>query len=245
MQLRHVPRSILTACLAAVVLSSTWGTAARAADGERAPVRTPDLNVRKWTWSYKEIKERQIVMQQFDYSCGAAALATIARYYWGDDIGEAHFLDLLPKLNLNEKELKDRIENGLTLTDLRNLANKGGYQATMARVTFRELSQGKVPVVVGIVVKKHEHFAVFRGTDDRRVYLADPIRGQLRVPIEEFLEQWQKNAILIVAKPNTEVKKVNPMGIRMDEFYRGVLNEQLVRKNPLMPTPPLIFPTAP
>jgi len=245
MQLRHVPRSILTACLAAVVLSSTWGTAARGADGERAPVRTPDLNVRKWTWSYKEIKERQIVMQQFDYSCGAAALATIARYYWGDDIGEAHFLDLLPKLNLNEKELKDRIENGLTLTDLRNLANKGGYQATMARVTFRELSQGKVPVVVGIVVKKHEHFAVFRGTDDRRVYLADPIRGQLRVPIEEFLEQWQKNAILIVAKPNTEVKKVNPMGIRMDEFYRGVLNEQLVRKNPLMPTPPLIFPTAP
>lgn len=245
MQLRPSRQLILSVCLAAIGAVPFCAAHARAADGERAPVRTPDLNVRKWVWSYKEIKERGIVMQEFDYSCGAAALATIARYYWGDDIGETHFLDLLPKLNLNEKELKDRIENGLTLTDLRNLANKGGYQATMARVTFRELSQGKVPVVVGIVVKKHEHFAVFRGADDRRVYLADPIRGQVRLPIEDFLEQWQKNAILIVAKPNVEVKKVNPMGIRMDEFYRGVLNEQLVRQNPLMPTPPMIFPTAP
>ena len=75
--------------------------------------------------------------------------------------------------------MKDRIENGLTLTDLRNMANLAGYQATMAKVKFEELAQGKVPVIVGITLRKHEHFVVFRGADDRYVYLADPIRGNV------------------------------------------------------------------
>jgi predicted double-glycine peptidase len=212
---------------------------------ERAPIRNPEFTFRSYVCTYKEFKERQIVMQQYDYSCGAAVLATIIKYYWGDETDELYFLEMLPRLKLSEKELKDRIENGLTLTDLRNLANMAGYHATMAKVKFEEVSQGKVPVVVGITVKKHEHFAVFRGADDRYVYLADPIRGNIRTPICDFVEQWQKNAILIIAKPNTEVKAVNPMGIREDEYYRGVLNDQTVRRNALVPPIPLPGPLAP
>ena len=33
-----------------------------------------------------------IVMQKTDYSCGAAALATICKYYWGDNVDEDLFL---------------------------------------------------------------------------------------------------------------------------------------------------------
>jgi uncharacterized protein len=184
-------------------------------------------------------------MQKFDFSCGAAVLATIVRYYWGDKVDEARFLNLLPKLRLSEAELKDRLKNGLTLTDLRNLTNAAGYQATMAKVQFSELAQGRVPVVVGITVNKHEHFAVFRGTDGQYAYLADRIRGNVRTPIPKFLEQWQHNAILIVAKPNTPVAKINPMGVRADEIDRGWLNYQTVRRNVLMqqvPNPLIIGP---
>ncbi len=214
------------------------------AQAERAPIRDPERTFRTYVCSYKEIQQFQIVMQKYDYSCGAATLATIVRYYWGDNLDEVHFLKLLPKLKLTEKELKDRVENGLTLTDLRDLANMAGYQATMAKVKFSELAEAKVPVVVGITVRKHEHFAVFRGTDGRYVYLADPIRGNIRTPVELFLEQWQKNAILIVAKPNTEVKTINPMGVRGSEIVRGELNDQTVRRNAMTPMIPFwIFPT--
>jgi hypothetical protein len=230
--------------IAVAVLAALAGPA-RAQHG-RAPVRTPDNNVRYFVWSFKEIKERQIVMQKYDYSCGAAVLATIAKYYWDDrKANEATFLDLLPKLKLNEEQLKDRIENGLTLTDLRDLTNLAGYQATMAKVKFEELAQGKVPVVVGITVRKHEHFAVFRGADERYAYLADPIRGNLRTPICDFIDQWQKNAILVIAKPNTPVKKVNPMGIYVDEYYRGGTNRQYVRQDGLMPHIPMWTPIGP
>ena len=231
--------------LAVAMAALLAGPVQARAQCERTPIRNPDLTVRYFVWSYKEIKERQIVMQKYDYSCGAAVLATILTYYWDDKTDEAYFLNKMPKLKLSEKELKDRIENGLTLTDLRNLANMAHYQATMAKVKFEELAQGKVPVIVGVTIRKHEHFVIFRGADDRYCYLADPIRGNIREPICDFLEQWQKNAILVIAKPNTPVKKINPMGIWEDEYYRGVLNEQLVRQNALKPPIPLWAPIGP
>ena len=235
----HFQACVRLASAAAVCAAMLLGQAAQGQNScERAPIRNPELTVRYYVWSYKEIKERNVVMQKFDYSCGAAVLATICTYYWGDYRTEAYFLDQLPKLKLSDKDLKDRIENGLTLTDLRDMANFAGYQATMAKVKFEELAQGKVPVIVGITLRKHEHFVVFRGADDRYAYLADPIRGNVRTPICDFLEQWQKNAILIVAKPNTKVHEVNPMGIREDEFFRGVLNDQTVRRNALQPPIP-------
>ena len=176
-------------------------------------------------------------MQKYDYSCGAAVLATIAHFYWGDDVGEMYFLDLLPKLDLTEAEMKDRIDNGLTLTDLRNLANAAGYDATMVKVPNEQLEQIRVPVVVGITVnkycekRKHEHYVVFRGTDGQFVYLADPIRGNIRLPMDDFFDQWQLNAVLAIAKRDTPVKEVNPLGIRNDEIDRGLMNEQTLRKN--------------
>jgi uncharacterized protein len=198
---------------------------------ERAPIRTPDRLAREYVWSFKELRERNIVMQQLDYSCGAAALATIFRYYWGADVNEVTFLRLIPKLKLTPEEIKDRVENGLTLTDLRDMANLAGYQSSMGKVKFSELAEAKVPVIVGITVRKHDHFAVFKGTDGYYTYLADPIRGNIRVPICDFEEQWQKNAILVVAKPGAKVKEVNPLGVTFKEIFRGVLNDQEVHQN--------------
>ena len=199
--------------------------------GERSPIRDPHRIIYEHVWSYKELAQRQIVMQQQDFSCGAAVLATVIRYYWGDKATEEQFLAMLPKLKLTEVELKDRIENGLTLTDLRDLANLAGYQATMGKVKLDELRQSKVPVIVGVKVNEHDHFVVFRGLDNRFVYLADPIRGNVRTTIPMFLKQWQKNAILVIAKPNAKVHDINPMGVRESEIVRGCVNDQTVRRN--------------
>jgi hypothetical protein len=198
---------------------------------ERAPIRTPDRLVREYVWSFKELRERNIVMQKLDYSCGAAALATIFRYYWGADVGEETFLRLMPKLKLTPEEIKDRVENGLTLTDLRDMANLAGYQSSMGKVKYSELAEAKVPVIVGITIRKHDHFAVFKGTDGYYAYLADPIRGNIRLPICDFQKQWQKNAILVVAKPGAKVKDHNPLGVTFPEIFRGVLNDQVVQQN--------------
>jgi len=81
---------------------------------------------------------------------------------------------------------------------------------------------------------------VYRGSDDRYVYLADPIRGNVRTPIWEFVEQWQKNAVLAVAKPNMKLKDVTPLTVSQSEMTLGELNAPFIRKN-FMP-PRALFP---
>jgi predicted double-glycine peptidase len=223
--------------IALFVAVALCGASPRTAQAQlRAPVRDRSNFVSKYVWSYRELANRQIVMQQRDYSCGAATLATVIRYYWGDPVREDQFLDILEKM-LTVNELKDRIENGLGLTDLRNMANKAGYDATIGKVQLNELAEAKIPVIVGITVNGHDHFAVFRGMVNGWVYLADPIRGNLRVGADEFRRQWQKNAILVVAKPGADVKAINPMAVRYEEIYRGWLNPVYVRQDGMMYKP--------
>ena len=121
---------------------------------------------------------------------------------------------------------------------------EGGYLASIGTLSFNELTESKVPVIVGIIVDDYDHFVVFRGTDLIYVYLADPIRGNIRTPVGEFLRQWQKNAILVVAKRNVDPKDSSALGVTAEEIYLGRTNRQEVSKQlgrattTLLPIPP-------
>ena len=108
----------------------------------------------------------------------AAALATLTRYYWGDNTTEKTFLDQVDKALPTKEEIKDRIENGLTMTDLKKAADGAGYDVLLGTVRFEQLIESKVPVIVGLDlrlgVKKKEfrHFVVYRGFRRLWHYLA-------------------------------------------------------------------------
>jgi len=225
----RLPRSCgwLAVCLVAVIASSAVAKDKPAP----APVRDPERRISKTVHNYMKLKERNIVMQRRDYSCGAAALATVVRYYWGDKVDEEFFLDALDGL-LTEEEIIDRIKNGLAMSDLRRVAVKTGYQAVVGKVDFEKLANAKVPLIVGITLNDYDHFVVYRGTDYRWVYLADPIRGNVRLGVREFLDQWQKNAILAIHKRGEKVRETSPLAVREGEITLGELNRQLIRTFP-------------
>jgi len=195
------------------------------------PIRDPQRIAARRVASWKSMKERNIVMQRRDYSCGAAALATLIRYHIGDNVSEDLFLRALDQL-LTTEEIEDRIENGLALSDIRRAAVKTGYQSVVAKLTLEKLFEAKTPLVVGITEKEFKHFVVYRGTDYRWVYLADPIRGNVRLLIDDFACQWQKNLALAVAKPGAKVKTSSPLTIGARDIYVGQTNDQLIRTLP-------------
>ncbi len=203
----------------------------------RTPVRDETQAFRRYTRSWLEIRNHNIVMQQRDYSCGAAALATLIRYHWGDDMTETRLLEEVLKM-LTDEEMKERIKNGLSLTDLRKLAVRMGYSSTIGKLSFDKLKDSKIPLIVGIVVNGFDHFVVYRGTDGYYVYLADPARGNVRTPIPQFLEQWQKNAVLVVVKPKVDPKKFSPLNVQPEEAFLGELNRLFIRDR-LSALPPL------
>jgi uncharacterized protein len=207
----------------------------------RCPVRDPDHVFWRGVWSWRELKDKNVVKQNRDYSCGAASLCTLLRYYWGDNVTEQKILDELDKM-LTPAERKDRIQNGVSLTDLRKVSVKLGYVASIGTLSFDQLAQSKIPVLVGLKLGKFYHFAVYRGTDGYWVYLADPARGNMRGPVKEFIDVWQKNAILVVAKKDQDIKEDSPLSLRPEEIYLGTLNRFVIQK--LVSQPPGLLPSA-
>ncbi len=175
-------------------------------------------------------------MQKRDYSCGAAALATLVQYYWEDELTEDQILHELDVM-LTREEIVDRLKNGLSLTDLRRVAVRFDYQASIGKLEFNKLAEAKVPLVIGIEIRDYKHFVVFRGTDGKYVYVADPARGNVRIPVWKFVESWQENAVLAVAKKGEDVKDYSALSITWDEVLTGELNRQVIRKNFLGPSP--------
>jgi hypothetical protein len=197
------------------------------------PVRDPKYFTSKTVKSYVELKEQNVVMQTTDYSCGAACLATVMTYYWGHPTTEDEILDDLIRV-IELDELVDRIKNGLAIGDLKKLAVYHGYRAALGTLpSVDKLAEVKVPVIVVIKIDDFTHFVVVRKVIGGYVYLADPIRGNLRMTTTDFSEQWVGRGFLVVLDPvlnQSTHNKLYPTAYEMDPTAGS---RQTIRRNAL------------
>lgn len=230
---RHWPRVVLRGCPILLIIGQLLVSFGQGQE-LTSPIRDPAFIIQKRNRSWLEIRRQNIVMQGFDYSCGAATLATLLRYFWLDNVDEPAVLHVIDDF-LTPAELKDRIENGLSIADLKRAAVEMGYLAEVGKITFSELGQSKVPLIVAIKADGYDHFVVVRGIFGNNVYLADPMRGNIRVRTSLFQTQWQKNAVLVVLKANVQPPKLSPLTVRQSEVDLGELNNQIIREMPAKP----------
>jgi hypothetical protein len=155
--------------------------------------------------SIKDLRDQNVVKQRFDFSCGAAALATLLHYGFGKDVTEAQVMVGLFDLP-SEAEKADRRRTGFSLLDLQRVAQAQGYDAQGFRLDPEQLSMLGGPVIVFIEPRGYKHFAVLRGVRGNRVYLADPSRGNIRMPLYAFLDTWLQDdgkGIIFVVEPKS------------------------------------------
>lgn len=196
----------------------------------RSPVRDPIRSFQRPIVTWTEIRDQNVVLQQRDFSCGAAALATVLRYYWGKDIREDDVLESLSRA-LKPDALKERTENGLSLADLKVVSDRMGYDAAVGKLdNLQKLSESKIPLIVPVKLGGNDHFVVYRGTCSGFVFLADPIRGNLRLEACDFEKAWIKNAVLVVTLPDMTSSAVSRLGIRPEEVQLAQLNSQVIRR---------------
>lgn len=134
--------------------------------------------------------------QRTDFTCGAASLSIIAQHYYSKEIAEAQFTDTIRKMYTTE-EWKDKRKNGLSLLDMKRAAEKFGFSTEGLKLTLDQLRQLNGPIVVHLDKGFIQHFAVFKGVQGDRAYLADPIFGNSRVPLYRFLNEWTGYALAI------------------------------------------------
>ena len=182
--------------------------------------------------SWKELNEQSVVMQQYDYSCGAAALATLIKYYFQDDVTERSLLDYI-KQTLTKKEFAVVEEQGLSFLELEKISHSLGYQSASVRLQLSALKELSGPVIVYVSTKDYRHFAVFRGVREDRIFLADPSRGNLIMTIDDFLQEW-KGETFILGKKGFGTPKQHPLAVLLSPRFR---NEVELLRTPILNPP--------
>lgn len=216
-------RKILTLGLLAVSLwvaplsGPSGGAIAQAS--ERAPT------VR----SLKELRQHNVVLQQWELSCAAAALATILRYQYGVPVTERSVaLGLIDRTEYIENPDLVRIRQGFSLLDLKRYVDALGYDGVgLGQLTFSDLL-ARAPIIVPVILQGFPHFVVFRGATSREVLLADPAFGNVTLSITKFMDGWIKykdlDRVGFVVKKSGQLSPPGQLSARAMDF--AVLRRQ-------------------
>ena len=129
--------------------------------------------------SLAEIRTHNVTTQEWDRSCGAAALATILNYQHGDPVSEREIATrLMSRTEYLENPLLVQFRQGFSLLDLKHFVDDRGYNGVgLGQLTLEHLV-ARAPMIVPINAYGYQHFVVFRGALGNRVLLADPASGK-------------------------------------------------------------------
>ncbi|AUB82786.1 hypothetical protein THSYN_18805 [Candidatus Thiodictyon syntrophicum] len=158
-----------------------------------APAQTPQP-----FRSLKEIRERGVVMQQWESSCAAAAVATVLTYGFNDPVSErlaaARMLELTAPA-------KVKARGGFSLLDLQHFVTGRGYRGSAYQhLGFDDLRVFHAPIVP-INQHGYNHYVVFNGVTGDRVLLADPAFGNRTLSIAGFTAVWMEGMAFVVTRP--------------------------------------------
>jgi predicted double-glycine peptidase len=166
--------------------------------GGSVPYRIFDKPVmEKPVETLKERRLRQVVRQSVDFSCGAATVATILQYYYGQPVTEKDAI--LGMFSLGDRnEIRQR---GFSLLDMKKFTERLHYKAVGYKIKeIDKLKELKVPVIALIDTHSYKHFVVIRKVTDDYVYLSDPSWGNRRMKLNDFEKVWN-NIILAISGP--------------------------------------------
>jgi predicted double-glycine peptidase len=172
------------AATALLVLLFAAGTA-RAGDLVPATAGGTIYNVH--VKSLVDLRFENVVHQAYDLSCGAAALATLLKYFYGEHLSEADVIAGAASIGDKEKIEKE----GFSMLELKRYSEKLGYVSAGFRIEdVDELTNLKVPVLALVNSRGYAHFVVLKGVVGGTVLIADPAFGNRKVALDGFAREW-------------------------------------------------------
>ena len=169
-----------------------WGRALLALPGVLASFSQPAVaDSRAPVRSLLEMRHERVVVQEWDLSCGAAALATILHYQHGYFVPEREIAEALVsrKEYIADPDLV-RARQGFSLLDLKRFVDGRGYQGIgYGRLELADLDE-RAPIITPVSFHGYPHFVVYRGRWANRVLLADPAWGNRTLTVQQFEDAW-------------------------------------------------------
>ncbi len=164
--------------------------------------------------SWKAMRDAGIVKQDYDFSCGAASIATLLNRQYGLTYSEKEILELL------SKEAQETWK--ASFADMQKIMPSLGFRAEGYAVSFEQLQQLRAPVIVYLRYRNNDHFSVLYGIDGETVLLADPSLGHVSLSRTQFLDAWKTRDSHLSGKILAIVPdKAHPHPAKTDFFTRA------------------------
>lgn len=155
--------------------------------------------------SMKELRSLTVVRQQYDFSCGAAAVATLLSYHYGKPVGEAKVF----KAMYAEGDQQKIKTQGFSMLDMKRYLDDQGFHADGFRLKLERLEKIAVPMITLINVSGYKHFVVIKGLTGDRVLVGDPAFGTSVMEREKFRRIWSGTVLAIRDQPRQARKQFN------------------------------------
>ena len=144
--------------------------------------------------SMQEGRYRNMVRQHTDYSCGAAALATILRYAYHLNVDETQVIQGM--MGVADAGLVK--QRGFSMLDIKHYVESLGMRGRGYRVDEERLRTLRVPGLVLMDVRGFRHFVVLKQVRGDTVELADPMLGNRQMALAQFIKAWPSHAVFVV-----------------------------------------------
>ncbi len=136
--------------------------------------------------SIKETRFNRIIKQQYDFSCGSAALATLLTYHY--NLARTEDEVFLAMWEAGEQE--NIRERGFSLLDMQSYLYRENLKADGFQMTLERIKEIGVPGIALIEVKGYKHFVVIKGARNGGVLIGDPSSGMTIKSDAEFNDIW-------------------------------------------------------
>lgn len=144
--------------------------------------------------SFREAKFKTVYEQQYDYSCGSAALASLLTYHYDHEVSEQVVFNGMYEQGDQEKIQKQ----GFSLLDMKHYAENQGFQADGFRIDLDKLLKVGVPAITLIKTNGYMHFVLIKGVTEHEVLVGDPSLGVTVLPREQFESMWEGHILFII-----------------------------------------------
>ena len=154
--------------------------------------------------SMKEARYSAMVRQQYDYSCGAAAVSTLLTHHYRSPVTERAVFDGMFALGDQDKIRRE----GFSLLDMKRYVDAQGFEANGFEAPLDKLVSVGVPAIALINDNGYNHFVVIKGIRGERMLIGDPSGGTRRMLRKKFESIWV-NQILFVITTHENIAAFN------------------------------------
>lgn len=146
-----------------------------------------------------------VIRQQYDFSCGSAALATLLSFHHGRNVNEqAAFLGMW-----NDGDQSAIRRAGFSLLDMKRYLAANGMPANGYQVSIAQIAAARRPGIALIQTGAYKHFVVLKGYENDlaggTVLLGDPATGLRRMNADAFVKSWN-GVLFIIESGGSEVE---------------------------------------